>query len=174
MKQILLSVFFTLMLIGCQSGPQIKHGPFCASDAAGMCNRTGISYGTDDMQSCIADVKRRCQQTPEITAKPTEFQKCIADVRSAALNCTLRCMGVGGNCHQICDDRQIAQMDRCEARQKGISHQYNPPVQPQQIIIQQQQPTGNPNACIQDGGSVFCPNHPNTRSTTPLYRPVFK
>lgn len=44
-------------------------------------------------------------------------------------------------------------------------------VAPQQVIIQQQ---SNPNACIQDGGSVFCPNHPNTRSTTPLYRPVFK
>ena len=48
-----------------------------------------------------------------------------------------------------------------------------PPAQPQQIIIQQQ-PMMNPNACIQDGGGVFCPNHPSTQSTTPLFRPVFK
>lgn len=34
--------------------------------------------------------------------------------------------------------------------------------QPQQIIIQQQ-PMNNPNACIQDGGGIYCPNHPNTR-----------
>ena len=25
------------------------------------------------------------------------------------------------------------------------------------------QPISNPNACIQDGGPIFCPNHPNTR-----------
>jgi hypothetical protein len=34
--------------------------------------------------------------------------------------------------------------------------------QPQQIIIQQQ-PMNNPNACIQDGGGIYCPNHPNTK-----------
>lgn len=34
--------------------------------------------------------------------------------------------------------------------------------QPQQIIIQQQ-PEINNNACIQDGGGIYCPNHPNTR-----------
>lgn len=34
--------------------------------------------------------------------------------------------------------------------------------QTQQVIIQQQ-PMLNPNACIQDGGSIFCPNHPNTK-----------
>lgn len=119
-----------------------------------------------------------CDTTPnhpqQVHRTLTPFEACVKDVRSAALSCTLRCMGAGGNCHQICDDRQIAQMDRCEARQKGISHQYSPPTQPQQIIIQQQQPVSNPNACIQDGGSVFCPNHPSNRSTTPLYRPVFK
>jgi hypothetical protein len=37
-----------------------------------------------------------------------------------------------------------------------------PPTQPQEIIIQQQR-MSNPNACIQDGGPIFCPNHPNTR-----------
>lgn len=43
--------------------------------------------------------------------------------------------------------------------------------QPQTIIIQQQAPNvmQNPNACIQDGGSISCPNHPNTR-----FRPVFR
>jgi hypothetical protein len=174
MKKFLFTIFSALILVGCQSVPEIKHGPYCSSDAAGMCHRTGIAYGTDAMQACIKDVQRRCAQEPEVKAKPTEFQKCISDVRSAALSCTLRCMGAGGNCHQICDDREIAQIDRCEARQKGISHQYSPPTQPQQIIIQQQQPISNPNACIQDGGSVFCPNHPSNRSTTPLYRPVFK
>jgi hypothetical protein len=37
--------------------------------------------------------------------------------------------------------------------------------QPQQIIIQQQAPAMNQNlgACIQDGGGLFCPNHPSTR-----------
>jgi hypothetical protein len=40
--------------------------------------------------------------------------------------------------------------------------QPQPQPQPQQIIIQQQ-PMDNPNACIQDGGGIFCPNHPNTR-----------
>jgi hypothetical protein len=39
------------------------------------------------------------------------------------------------------------------------------PSQPQTYI----QPTNNPNACIQDGGTVSCPYHSNTRS-----RPVFK
>lgn len=34
-------------------------------------------------------------------------------------------------------------------------------VVPQQVIIQQQ--NNNPNACIQDGGGIYCPNHPNTR-----------
>ena len=41
----------------------------------------------------------------------------------------------------------------------------NPPQKPPQIIIQQQQAPvimGNPAACIQDGGSTYCPNHPNT------------
>ena len=41
-------------------------------------------------------------------------------------------------------------------------------IQPQlpRIIILPQvqvQPMMNPNACIQDGGPIFCPNHPNTR-----------
>jgi len=38
--------------------------------------------------------------------------------------------------------------------------------QPPRIIILPQvqvQPMMNPNACIQDGGPIFCPNHPNTR-----------
>ena len=35
--------------------------------------------------------------------------------------------------------------------------------QAQQIIIQQPPPMLNPNACIQDGGSIFCPNHPSTK-----------
>ena len=40
---------------------------------------------------------------------------------------------------------------------------------PQQIIIQQpqqqqQEPMGTKmNSCMQDGGSLYCPNHPNTR-----------
>ncbi len=40
-----------------------------------------------------------------------------------------------------------------------------PQPQPQQIIIQQQAPAMNQNlgACIQDGGGLFCPNHPSTR-----------
>ena len=40
-----------------------------------------------------------------------------------------------------------------------------PASQPQQIIIQQQAPVmmPNPNACMQDGGSLFCPKHPSTR-----------
>lgn len=35
--------------------------------------------------------------------------------------------------------------------------------QPQQVIVQQPLPMLNPNACIQDGGSIFCPNHPSTK-----------
>ena len=40
-----------------------------------------------------------------------------------------------------------------------------PQPQPQQIIIQQQAPAPNQilGACIQDGGGLFCPNHPSTR-----------
>ena len=46
-----------------------------------------------------------------------------------------------------------------------------PTPQPQQIIIQQQAPVMMPklNACMQDGGSLYCPNHPSTRP-----RPVFR
>lgn len=41
----------------------------------------------------------------------------------------------------------------------------------QQIIIQRQsQPVANPNSCIQDGGSLYCPNHPNTRLKSPVFR----
>ncbi|WP_146185796.1 hypothetical protein [Limnohabitans sp. 2KL-1] len=36
--------------------------------------------------------------------------------------------------------------------------QRQPQPQPQQIIIQQQ-PMNNPNACIQDGGGIYCPNY---------------
>lgn len=50
-------------------------------------------------------------------------------------------------------------------------------VQQPPVIIQQQQqqqrtpPMGsNANSCIQDGGSLFCPNHPNTRPMGPVYR----
>jgi hypothetical protein len=169
MKKILVSIFFTLMLIGCQSGPQIKHGPYCASTAASMCRETGINYGTNEMQACIKDVERRCAQAPEITAKPTEFQKCIADVRSDATICELSALGsvkrgVPDSYHQ-CGARRRFEEERCRERFDPAHVRRSNPAPnvsnpaPQQIIIQQQQPTNNPNACIQDGGGIYCPNY---------------
>ncbi len=38
------------------------------------------------------------------------------------------------------------------------------PQQPQQIIIQQPQQMPSLGGCTQDGGILFCPNHPNTKS----------
>jgi hypothetical protein len=174
MKIILSYLFFALTLIGCDSAPKITPGPFCSSSSAYLCHESGISYGTDAMQECIKDIEKRCSTESKIPAPPTEFEKCMADVNSNSFICNLGCLGSKLSCSQLCDDRKIAQTDRCEARQKGIPHQYRPPAQPQKIIIQQQQPMKNPNACIQDGGLVSCPNHPSTRSVTPIYRPVFK
>lgn len=62
-----------------------------------------------------------------------------------------------------------------EVGRRGINcrniYVYTPKPQPQQIIIQQQAPVmmPNTNACMQDGGSLYCPNHPSTRQ-----RPVFR
>lgn len=45
-------------------------------------------------------------------------------------------------------------------------------LQPQKIIIQmQEQQQFQPlNVCMQDGGSLYCPNHPSTRLRPPVYR----
>lgn len=126
-------VICSLALIGCGNNIKIKHGPYCMSNAASQCHDTGINFGTEEMQSCINNIKIRCKQTPEQPTPKTEFQKCMASVNSSSLSCTLRCMGSPSNngCHQVCDDRRIAQTDRCEAKQKGTPYNYNPPVQSQ-------------------------------------------
>jgi hypothetical protein len=119
--------------------------------------------------------KNKVSNQAPVTQQSTEdFKKCMSAARSAAIQCTLRCSGVGGNCHQICDDRKIAQTDRCEARLKGIPYQYNPPVQSQpNVVVPQQRNTLNPNVCIQDGGGAYCPNHPNTQRRDPLRGPAY-
>jgi hypothetical protein len=66
---------------------------------------------------------------------------------------------------QICTDRRMSAEEHCLRMHKPSALQGVParvPIpqsaQPQQIIIQQQ-PMKNPNACIQDGGGIFCPNY---------------
>ncbi|WP_408596504.1 hypothetical protein [Limnohabitans sp.] len=62
-----------------------------------------------------------------------------------------------------------------EVRRRGLNcrniYTYTP--QPQKVLGQQpqQQPPmmQNPSACIQDGGSVYCPGHPNSKLIGPRY-----
>lgn len=59
-----------------------------------------------------------------------------------------------------------------ENRERGRQYQQPPPIQPyqtitpqQQVIVQQPQQVHqvqNLGACTQDGGTLHCPNHPNT------------
>lgn len=158
-----------------------------------LCAATRAEPGYKPTENVLNEVKSRrliCESLTILTQKErgdinsrakvqsnaeSEFDKCISDVNLSALQCTLGCWGRGGSCHQICDDRKIAQTDRCEARLKGVPYQYNAPVQNEpSVVVPQQQNNINPNVCIQDGGGAYCPNHPNTQRRDPLRNPVFR
>ncbi len=151
-----------------------------------LCAATRAELGYRPTANIFNEVKRRnlnCENLTVLTQKEreaassiareeasqAEFEKCMSDVSFNALQCGLGCWGQGNTCRQVCDDRKIAQKDRCEARLKGIQHQYNAPIMPTPSAPMMQQPQQiiNPNVCIQDGGGKYCPNHPNTRRRYP-------
>lgn len=120
MKKFLLPIFSALILIGCQSVPEIKHGPYCSSNAAYICHQTGIAYGTDAIQACIKDVQQRCAQGPKVQLTPREA--CLADAKRESGFCHLSVFGVPLYARQVagerCVDRKQMQEDRCYARFK--------------------------------------------------------
>ena len=119
-------------------------------------------------------------EKPPTPAPPTAeqaLQQCFDRAKREEQSCALIAYGgvssignpVVRERQQVCTDRRMSAEEHCLRMHKPSALQGVParvpisqPVQPQQIIIQQR-PKDNPNACIQDGGGIYCPNHPNTR-----------
>lgn len=113
-----------------------------------------------------------CDTTPnysqQVRRQPTPLEACISDVRSDATICELSALGsvkrgVPDSYHQ-CGARRRFEEERCRERFDPTHVRRSNPAPnvtnraPQQMIIQQQ-PMNNPNACIQDGGGIYCPNY---------------
>lgn len=120
-----------------------------------------------------AGVARKSRKIDNSNSSISPQDSCLKDVEEfkkscyiSSLSCARSGYGATALCQRQCDEKVLQYRMRCYSPNSPLPSQ-----QPQQIIIQQQpqvQQGPNPNVCVQDGGGMYCPNHPNTRRSYPM------
>jgi hypothetical protein len=137
-------IFAVLLLSGCETmndHPKMMRGyitlGYCG-DAEAYANR---NFREEYLDWMLGNVALECRR---------DRQKAIQYYRA------------GARINQKFSDLSIRALIELGEKPPEPSTRYisvpTPRPQPQQIIIQQQ-PMNNPNACIQDGGGIYCPNY---------------
>ena len=154
MKKISL-IIFVLLLSGCEAmndHPTIMRGFIQSGNCAEAERYAYSNFREDYLDWMLGNVALDCRRDRR---RAIEYYKAGARPNTSYSHLSVRSLIELGEKPPEQTTRYIA----------------TPTPQPQQIIIQQQAPAimPNPNACIQDGGSIFCPNNPSTRPRRPVY-----
>lgn len=147
MKKILIYLSI-LMLVGCETASehrQIMWKHILDGDCSKAEGHAYNNFRAEYLDWMLGTVQLHCRKN---RSKAIEYFKAGARANSEFSNLSVRALIELGEKPPEPTTRYIA----------VPVQRPQPQPQPQQIIIQQQ-PMNNPNACIQDGGGIYCPNY---------------